>query len=68
MPSCERCWANSRVHDNYREVLEQNEGLCTPEEQAGPEATECEYCNRRTRHQHCGICMNCGADREEPQP
>lgn len=35
---------------------------CTPEEQAGPDATTCFRCARRTGHQHCGVCMRCGND------
>jgi recombinational DNA repair protein RecR len=35
---------------------------CTPEQQAGEDATRCEKCDRMTRHQHCQICMACGDD------
>jgi hypothetical protein len=70
MPSCEKCWADSRLRQYSGEDLaytnlvveRQRAGqVCTPEEQAGPDATLCEYCNRMTRHQHCGVCMACGA-------
>lgn len=32
---------------------------CTPEEQAGPDATQCPTCHRLTLHQHTGEPM-CG--------
>jgi hypothetical protein len=64
MPSCEKCWSDSRLAydsvERYHELLRERNGRCTPEEQAGPDATMCEKCQRRTRHQHCGVCMSCG--------
>lgn len=65
MPSCERCWSDSFLAEDsiakYHELIESRE--CTPEQQAGPDATLCESCERITRHQHCGVCMICGKDR-----
>jgi hypothetical protein len=49
----------------YRALIRERDAAgirCTPEEQAGPDATLCEKCNRMTRHQHCRICMACGDD------
>jgi hypothetical protein len=70
MPSCEKCWADSRLAEMrgvecaYTKLVDARTArgeVCTPEEQAGPDATRCERCDRMTRHQHCRICMNCGA-------
>ena len=33
---------------------------CTPEEQAGPDATVCEACKRKTVHQHTHLCQTPG--------
>jgi hypothetical protein len=72
MPSCEKCWrdagciAASKMTskaEEYTKLITQRdkEGkTCTPEEQAGPEATICAICNRKTVHQYARICMNCG--------
>jgi hypothetical protein len=68
MPSCEKCWSDSRMAsysegNAYSRILSERDAagrVCTPEEQAGPDATECPKCERRTCHQHCGICMICG--------
>lgn len=62
MPSCEKCWSRSRFADDsieeyHRLIVEMK---CTPEEQAGPDATYCESCDRKTRHQDCRMCMACG--------
>lgn len=57
MPSCEKCWQEAGGDaDVYTRLMQVRN--CTPEEQAGPEATECPECKRRTVHQHCHICMN----------
>lgn len=70
MPTCEKCWADSRMRAWNGEdlaysnlVIERQRAgrVCTPEEQAGPDATECDACHRQTRHQHCGVCMLCGS-------
>lgn len=44
--------------DAYYKLVEQRgaDG-CTPEQQAGPDATECSRCHRMTQHQHCQVCM-----------
>lgn len=71
MSTCEKCWidanrvalfSGSNVSDEYRRLLDERRGKrrCTPEEQAGPDATVCDACGRRSRHQFTGECMNCG--------
>lgn len=70
MSSCEKCWADAYLMRSGepqavtygRLVKERN---CTPEQQAGPDATECSKCKRRTRHQYTGECMACGDLGEE---
>ena len=66
MPSCEKCWADSRMTHNddgiaYTRLLHERQErgeTCTPEEQAGPDAGECPKCHRMTMHQHCrDVCM-----------
>lgn len=59
MSACEKCWRDSRQDENYHAVLASRAANpCTPEEQAGPDATLCEHCNRRSRHQITNECMN----------
>ncbi len=59
MSSCEKCWQESRFVDSYHELLEsRKDSPCTPEEQAGPNASECPKCKRMTLHQHTRECMN----------
>lgn len=59
MSACEKCWRDSRREDNYAEVLASRaENPCTPEEQAGPDATVCPACGKRTAHQITGQCMD----------
>ena len=68
MPSCEKCWADAQVQsgpyfeagDYYKLVAQRDaEGKnCTPEQQAGPNDSECKFCRRMTLHQHCNVCMN----------
>jgi len=45
----------------YYELLDRrndiDEPKCTPEEQAGPDATECPACQRKTVHQHTHLCQ-----------
>lgn len=64
MSACEKCWATARMLGvEYHEVLDDRRRVpCTPEEQAGPDATDCEKCGRRTRHQHTRECMACFDD------
>ena len=60
MAACEKCWRDSRLEDNYQEVLYSRfDTPCTPEEQAGPDASECKLCKRYTVHQYAKICMIC---------
>ncbi len=64
MPSCEKCWrqAGGNPEEYHRLVYLRNEQgkECTPEEQAGPSATICPKCNRRTVHQFAERCVICG--------
>jgi ribosomal protein L37E len=69
MAACERCWRDAYdPHfgitdvDAYARLLAQRVGhlACTPEEHAGPDATRCARCLRRTVHQYAGTCMACG--------
>lgn len=71
MSACEKCWRDAydphyRATDTarYRELVASR--TCTPEEQAGPDATECAACGRRARHQFTGECMACGARGKAP--
>lgn len=66
MSSCEKCWRDAHrpyadVAEEYRRLLSERAGdkACTPEQQAGEDATECEKCHRRTRHQFTRECMLC---------
>lgn len=76
MSACEKCWSDaytrmltgqfeSQAHA-YQELVHARQ--CTPEEQAGPHATECTACERQTRHEVTGECMACGAQREATWP
>lgn len=59
MPSCERCWSESGGDvKRYKELVDTRD--CTPEEQAGEGAEECENCKRYTVHIYCKVCMACG--------
>jgi hypothetical protein len=61
MPSCEKCWRDAHGDSKeYRRLISSGKVACTPEEQAGPEATLCPRCQRMTRHQGCRVCMICG--------
>ena len=69
MSSCEKCWRDAHrgpqysVADEYaRLVDERRDSPCSPEEQAGPEASECTSCHRMTVHQHTREPM-CGCAR-----
>ena len=74
MARCEKCWSDARVQakisrrsvsECYQDLLgTRKDNPCSPEEQAGPDATECPECNRMTAHQHCRICMACGYNPE----
>lgn len=58
MSSCEKCRRDANrysgdVIDEYRRLLEERHSSpCTPEERAGPGATECPRCDRKTIHQY----------------
>jgi hypothetical protein len=63
MSACEKCWRDSRYDDNYSEIVASRaSNPCTPEEQAGPDASQCPGCQRYTLHQHTGEPM-CGCKR-----
>jgi len=60
MSSCEKCWADAATGGDYMRLLKSREANpCTPEEQAGPDASVCEVCGRKTMHQYTGERM-CG--------
>lgn len=61
MTACEKCWSDAHGDaDRYRElVIKRYLSPCTPEEQAGPDATVCSGCGRKTVHQHAKVCMAC---------
>jgi len=76
MASCEKCWgdAYTRTHTNpmksqtehYQELInERKDNPCTPEQQAGHDATVCKKCGRKSVHQYVRVCMNCGAEANE---
>lgn len=70
--TCEKCWSDAHRPDPYvsvakeyaRLIEERRANPCTPEEQAGPDATTCPVCHRRSLHQYTGECMNrdCAGD------
>jgi uncharacterized paraquat-inducible protein A len=68
MPSCERCWRDAHadpfgdIMARYHELIADPTRRCTPEQRAGPEATECPKCERTAVHQYARICMACGLD------
>jgi ribosomal protein L37E len=75
MASCEKCWRDARLRadsaqtehaEEYRKLVAERDRAgetCSPQEQAGPSATDCGDCGQRgTVHQHAKICMACGVD------
>ena len=68
MSACEKCWRDAQGYgDPMMEYLRLiRERQCTPEEQAGPDATVCPHFQTRTRHQATGQCMRCGVTEEQP--
>ncbi len=57
MSACEKCWRDAydphgrcTDTDRYRELVASR--TCAPEEQAGPDASTCPACGRRTLHQY----------------
>lgn len=61
MSCCEKCWSDAgNRYKAYARILdERKDNPCTPEQQAGPDATECPRCKRRTCHQYTNECMAC---------
>ena len=72
--TCEKCWSDAGLAEfltgadhttDYRRLIAERVGAlaCTPEQQAGPDATKCAACGHvrgsRTAHQHTGECMAC---------
>ena len=56
MASCEKCWNDSKGElERYSQLIMLR--VCSPEEQAGPEAGICPSCKRKTLHQHTNDCM-----------
>lgn len=66
MVSCEKCWAQSFSVEDYYELIKMSN--CTPEEQAGPDATVCGDCGRKTVHQHAHVCMACDKKHKDTTP
>ena len=66
MASCEKCWVDSRRRGvSYSTLLHERDAdgeTCTPEQQAGPDATKCPECGKQTVHQYAKVCMACGTD------
>ena len=64
MASCEKCWRDAGGDpDRYHELIHERNGTpyeCTPEQQAGEDATTCRKCDRVSVHMHVGVCMSCG--------
>ena len=70
MASCEKCWGDAYLlarssHRSQTEYYQQlikdrADNPCTPEEQAGEDATVCKECKRKTAHQYAKVCTNCG--------
>ena len=68
MASCEKCWNDAYVRSRlsfkdqaecYSDLIkERKDNPCTPEEQAGEDATLCPKCKRKTVHQYVKVCMN----------
>ena len=63
MSSCEKCWRDAHRVEPYGDISKEysrlvNERSCTPEDQAGEDATICSVCKRKTIHQHTHKCMN----------
>ena len=59
MSACEKCWRDAHAAgtgcapDEYHRLLrERADSPCSPEEQAGPDASTCPECGRKTLHQH----------------
>ena len=59
MSTCEKCWSDAHLGEQFsvaeeygKLVAARRDMPCTPEQQAGPDATECPQCHRKTLHQH----------------
>jgi len=76
MASCEKCWGDAylRTHtdpmksqaEHYSDLIKERKGNpCTPEQQAGEDATKCPKCNKIAVHQMIEVCMNCGYDKNK---
>jgi len=62
MAACEKCWrdAGGNPYEYERLLVLRKGNACTPEEQAGDDATNCPTCKRRTVHQYAHVCTLCG--------
>ncbi len=62
MAACEKCWRDAGANPaEYERLLVLRKGnSCTPEQQAGDDATDCPTCKRKTIHQYAHVCMICG--------
>lgn len=71
MACCEKCWGDAYFRsienpmkaqaEHYQDLInERSKSPCTPEEQAGESATECDECGRIAVHQYAFVCCACG--------
>lgn len=69
MAACEKCWGDAYFMTRFSGkdqsecysilLKERADNPCTPEEQAGENATRCPKCMRNTVHQYAHVCMIC---------
>ena len=61
MSVCEKCWRDAGGDAvRYLALLgERYDHPCSAEEQAGPDSQYCPHCERRSVHQHTGVCIIC---------
>ena len=65
MSACEKCWTDAGGDaGKYASLLAEREAagtVCSPEQQAGRDATDCPGCGRRAIHRYTGECTaDCG--------
>lgn len=66
MSACEKCWSDSLGGVEYHQLVkERAANPCTPEQQAGPGAGQCQVCQRMTLHQYTQEPM-CGCKPSNP--
>lgn len=67
MSACEKCWVDAQALGLPYSVMimKRRDTPCTSEEQAGPDAGQCQTCKRMTLHQHTREPM-CGCKPVQP--